>query len=75
MTVLVTAGLLAGVFLTTYHQLPSYLLQTGDFQEFQEWLLEKERINEHIVKVCEKFGETARKKFNRNKSQLIFNYL
>ena len=65
---LVTAGLLAGVLLSTYHQLRSQLTLLTDiqefqeFQEFQEWLLEKERINDHIVKVCEKYGDSAREK-------------
>ena len=60
-----TAGLLAGIFLSTNHQLPSQLLQTDEFQKLQEWLKEKKRINEHIVKVCEKYGETAREMFKR----------
>ena len=60
-----TAGLLAGFFLSTNHQLPSQLLQTDEFQKLQEWLKEKKRINEHIVKVCEKYGETAREMFKR----------
>ena len=57
---LVTAGLLAVVLLITYHQLPSHLLLKDQFQELQEWLQEKERINEHIVKVCAKYGKTAK---------------
>ena len=56
---LITVGLLA-VLLISYHQLPSHLLLKDQFQELQEWLQEKERINEHIVKVCEKYGKTAR---------------
>ena len=55
------AGVLAGVFF--YLQLPTQLLLTEDIQELQEWLREKERINEHIVKVCEKYGQTAREEF------------
>ena len=65
-TLLVTAGLLVGVLLSIYYELPSHLLQTEEYEEFQEWLLEKERINDHIVKVCEKYGETAREKINRH---------
>ena len=61
MFLLVAAGVLAGVFL--YLQLPTQLLLTEDIQELQEWLREKERINEHIVKVCEKHGQTAREEF------------
>ena len=66
MLLLVTAGLLAGVFLATYHQHPQHLLLKDDVQELQEWLQEKERINEHIVRVCEKYGQTAREEFKRN---------
>ena len=61
MFLLVAAGVLAGVFF--YLQLPTQLLLTEDIQELQEWLREKERINEHIVKVCEKYGQTAREEF------------
>ena len=61
MFLLMAAGVLAGVFF--YLQLPTQLLLTEDIQELQEWLREKERINEHIVKVCEKYGQTAREEF------------
>ena len=63
-TILVTGGLLvSGLLISVYPEVPSHLLHTD---EFQQWLLEKERINNHIVKTCEKYGETAREKLKRN---------
>ena len=35
-------------------------------EEFQQWLLEKKKINENIEKVCKKYGPVARKWFIRN---------
>ena len=64
LTILVTAGLLvSGLLISVYPEVPSHLLHTD---EFQQWLLEKERINKHIVKTCEKYGKTAREKLKRN---------
>ena len=64
LTILVTAGLLvSGLLISVYPEVPSHLLHTD---EFQQWLLEKERINNQIVKTCEKYGKTAREKLKRN---------
>ena len=35
-------------------------LESEEEEEFQEWLQEKKRLNDHIVNVCQKYGQTAR---------------
>ena len=42
----------------TPRQTSQELLQS---QELQEWLAEKNRMNDHIVQVCSRYGHTARK--------------
>merc|ERR1712079_793132 len=36
-----------------------------DSQELQEWLAEKNRMNDHIVQVCSRYGHTARLKSSK----------
>ena len=52
----------------TPRQTSQELLDSQELQELQEWLAEKNRMNDHIVQVCSRYGNTARKLLYRNRN-------